>query len=314
MWPRLTPQQLLHDLFGARPLLALAGRNVLDTDEIALLYRPRSPAVEEVGWTDADVALLDEARAVLGPMRHRPSGNGPDEVRSYGHIVVDEAQDLSPMQLRMLARRSLSGSMTVVGDIAQATGHWAPSSWQDVLAHLPTRRGSRVTELTVNYRTPLEIMNLAARVLAVTAPALRPPDSVRASGDEPVILTAGTNGSGAAATAARAVQAELGGVGDGTVAVIVPASLHADVAAALTAAEVDFGDASRRGLDAQVTLVPIGVVKGLEFDGVVVVEPARIVAESAQGLGALYVALTRATQRLTVIHAEPLPPALARTR
>jgi superfamily I DNA/RNA helicase len=107
------------------------------------------------------------------------------------------------------------------------------------------------------------------------------------------------------------MQAELRSVGDGTVSVIVPPSLHADVAAALAAAGVEFGESSRRGLDAQVTLVPIGVVKGLEFDGVVVVEPARIVAESPQGMGALYVALTRATQRLTVVHAEPLPAALA---
>src|SRR5205807_9239240 len=100
MWPRLTSQQLLHDLYGARPLLALAGRNVLDDDEIALLHRPRSASVDEVAWTDADAALLDEARAVLGPLRHRSHADAADEVRSYGHIVVDEAQDLSPVQLR----------------------------------------------------------------------------------------------------------------------------------------------------------------------------------------------------------------------
>jgi DNA helicase IV len=115
MWPRLTPQQLLHDLFGARPLLGLACRNVLSDEEAALLHRRRSESVDDVPWTDADVPLLDEARAGLGPLRHRKGVDDPDEVRAYGHIVVDEAQDLSPMQLRMLSRRSLSASMTIVG-------------------------------------------------------------------------------------------------------------------------------------------------------------------------------------------------------
>jgi hypothetical protein len=307
MWPRLTPQQLLHDLFGARPLLQLAGRNLLEPEEVELLFRRRSDSVDAVAWTDADVPILDEARALLGPLRHKAGGDDPDEIRAYGHIVVDEAQDLSPMQLRMLNRRSLSGSMTVVGDIAQSTGHFAPGSWDDVLAHLPTRRGARVTELTVNYRTPLEIMTMAGRVLAHAAPDLRAPDSVRASGDDPVIFPTSTN---VAAAAASAIRDELAAVGDGTISVIVPPSLHGAVADGLTAAGLEFGEASRRGLDAQVTLVPIGVVKGLEFDGVVVVEPARIVAESPQGLRALYVALTRATQRLTIVHGEPLPSAL----
>src|SRR6201999_1860336 len=152
-----SPQQLLHDLFGAAPLIELAGRDVLSAEERAALARPRSPSVAEVGWSEADLALLDEADSLVGPWQRRPN---PAErgIRRYGHIVVDEAQDLSPMQLRMLARRSLSGSMTVVGDIAQGTGGWAPSSWDQVLAHLPGRRNGRLVELTVNYRTPTEIM------------------------------------------------------------------------------------------------------------------------------------------------------------
>jgi DNA helicase IV len=225
MWPRLTPQQLLHDLFGARPLLALAGRNALTDDEIATLYRRRSPAVEDVAWTDGDVALLDEARALLGPLRHRPApGEEPDEIRAFGHIVVDEAQDLSPMQLRMLARRSLSGSMTVVGDIAQATGQWSPSSWDDVLAHLPTRRGTHVVELTVNYRTPSEIMEVAARVLARARIDVRPPESVRASGHEPTFVTTG-HGERVGDAVVAAVRDEVERVVDGTVAVIVAPSM-----------------------------------------------------------------------------------------
>ena len=128
MWPVLTPAQLLHDLFGSRALLRLAARNVFDDAEVAALYRPRSVDVADVRWTAADVALLDDAREVLGPVPTRSGRiDDADEIRTYGHIVVDEVQDLSPMQLKMIARRSLNGSLTVVGDLAQATGPWAPS-------------------------------------------------------------------------------------------------------------------------------------------------------------------------------------------
>ena len=156
MWPVLTPAQLLHDLFGSLALLRHAGRGQLDDDEAAALFRARSASVDEVVWTNDDAPLLDEARAVLGPRprARRPGGGGDDEVRTYGHIVVDEAQDLSPMQLRMLNRRSLNGSMTVVGDIAQSTGEWAHRSWQEILDHLPDRRPPRRAELTVGYRLP----------------------------------------------------------------------------------------------------------------------------------------------------------------
>src|SRR5690606_155319 len=142
MWPVLTPAELLHDLFGSKALLELAARRYLDPDERAALHRPRSEAAAGVVWTPADAPLPPEARAVRGPRRRRRSedGTGPDQIRTYGHIVVDEAQDLSPMQLRMLARRSLNGSMTVVGDIAQATGVWAHRDWDDILEHLPRKR------------------------------------------------------------------------------------------------------------------------------------------------------------------------------
>ena len=156
MWPVLTPAELLHDLFGSKALIELAARRHLDPDERAALFRPRSEDVGSVVWTHDDVPLLDEARALLGPRRRRRSEDGtdPDEVRTYGHIVVDEAQDLSPMQLRMLARRSLNGSMTVVGDIAQATGVWAHRDWDDILEHLPKKRPSQRAELSIGYRIP----------------------------------------------------------------------------------------------------------------------------------------------------------------
>lgn len=303
MWPVLTPQELLHDLFGARPLLALAGRGVLSDEEVDALVRPRSASLEEIPWTTADVPLLDEARVVLGARRHE------DEIRNYGHIVVDEAQDLTPMQLRMLARRSLSGSMTVVGDIAQATGPRAPAGWDEITRHLPSgRREARVVELTINYRTPAEIMDVAGRVLAVAAPHLRQPRSVRSTETPPQRVEGGP------AVVPSIAVSELERVAGGTVAVIAPPSLVEPLRAAFTSCEVDFGEPDRTGLEAALTLVPVGVVKGLEFDSVVVVEPSRIVAESPQGLRALYVALTRATKRMTIVHSEPLPEPLASLR
>jgi len=305
MWPRLSPEQLLHDLFGAPALVRLAAGDLFTEAERARLHRSRAASVDDVSWTEADVPLLDEADVLLGPLRRR-KGLDADEhdLRTYGHIVMDEAQDLSPMQLRMVGRRSLSGSMTVVGDVAQATGLWAPAAWSDVLAHLPTRRGARVTELSVNYRTPAETMEMAVRVLAVAAPAVRPPDSVRRGGAQPRLVRA-------APTAVQAlgpvVTEEQDAVPGGTVAVICPASLVRAAGAALAAAGIAYGEPHRDGLDAPVTVVAVELVKGLEFDSVVVVEPARLVRESAQGLRALYVALTRTTRRLTIVHAEPLP-------
>ncbi len=311
MWPVLTPAQLLHDLFGSRALLRNAGRRLLSDDEWAALFRPRSETVEAVGWTNDDAPLLDEARALLGPKpRVRRPGADPvdDEVRTYGHIVVDEAQDLSPMQLRMLERRSLNGSMTVVGDIAQSTGEWAHASWQEILDHLPDRRPARRAELTVGYRLPAPNMALASRVLRVADPDLKPPRSIREDGDPPRIVR--TSPDDLAERVVTVALEELEAVGTGNVAVIVPASLVDTVSDAFTLAGREFGRATRHGLDAQITVVPVGLVKGLELDASVVVEPSAIVDEEAQGLRALYVALTRATKRLAIVHAADLPDAL----
>jgi DNA helicase IV len=305
MWPVLTPADLLRDLLSSRALLRLASGNRLTEEEQAALLMERGERADDGRWTISDVPLLDEARQLLGP---RPRSRDEDEVRTYGHIVADEAQDLTLMQLRMLARRSLGGSMTVVGDIAQATGPWAPPSWDDVLAHLPSRKPPRVQELSIGYRTPASIMTLANKVLAAAAPELKPPRAVREGDEEPQIVAV-EPGELAARVAALA-DAERALVGEGNVAVIVPDSLIAPMADALRVAGVEFGEAARLGIDAQVNLVPVRLVKGLELDSVIVVEPGRIVSEEPQGLRALYVALTRATRRLAVIHAEPLPDSL----
>jgi DNA helicase IV len=310
MWPVLTPEELLHDLYGAAALVRLAGRGLLSEEEQHLLVRPRRASPEEIPWTAGDLPLLDEARVLLGP--RRPGARRGGEIRCYGHIVVDEAQDLTPLQLRMLARRSLSGSMTVAGDIAQATGPRPLSRWDEVTSWLPAARGSRVVELSVNYRTPAEVMDLASRLLAVTAPDLRPPLSVRSTGVAPTAVAAGAGG--LPATVAEVTAAASAAVAPGTVAVVVAPSVLGPVEEALAASGVTFATAGRdgrdTGLDSPVTLIPVSMVKGLEFDAVVVVEPAGLVEESPQGLRALYVALTRATQRLSLVYAEPLPEEL----
>ncbi|MCY4175399.1 MAG: AAA family ATPase [Acidimicrobiaceae bacterium] len=331
MWPVLTPAHLLNDLYGSKALLNSASNNRLSAAEIDLLHRPRASHPSEVVWSFQDVPVLDEARALLG---YRAEHRTEDAVLTYGHVVVDEAQDLSPMELRMISRRSLNGSMTVVGDIAQATGSWAHDDWASVLRGLPDRRPSRRVELTLGYRIPAPAMALANRVLRYAAPTATPPATVRTSGDEPRIVACGAAAAASApdapepqhpqdrefqtaqhealAVALKGLLAEeQSAVGDGNVAVVVPDSLHEPLRSELQKRRVAFGGPGRGGLEQQVTLVPVRLVKGLEVDVVVVVEPARIVAEECQGIRSLYVALTRATRRVSVVHAEPLPEVLA---
>jgi DNA helicase IV len=324
MWPRLSPHELLHDLFGAPALIRAAGRQNLSPEEEGLLFRKRSASFEAVPWTPADAALIDEARHILGPR----NGNADDAIRNYGHIVVDEVQDLSPMQLRMLTRRSLSGSMTVVGDIAQATAPWAPRRWSDITDHLPKRRPPKLVELTVSYRTPAEVVEVAARVLAVAAPELQPPTPVRKTGVPPRVVSVpppgdpgapggGDPGAQEAALARAVAQAaaeEMAAVGSGRVAVLAPGSMLTPIATALTEAGtpvVDPRDMRRGGLSDPLVLLAADAANGLEFDAVVVAEPGLIAGTTARGLRTLYVALTRPTQRLTLVHAAPLPAPLA---
>jgi DNA helicase IV len=228
-----------------------------------------------------------------------------DRTWEFGHVIVDEAQELSPMAWRVLFRRCPSRSMTVVGDLAQTGASWGPDSWAELFDRLAPNRWRRA-ELTVNYRTPAEIMEVATAVLASAAPGVVPPRSMREEGVPPwAIQTAPDELVGAVA---QAIRRELAAIGDGRLAVIAPEAeadrLVRELAAALPEATV--GDRSSP-LEGLVAVLGVAETKGLEFDGVLVVEPTVIVAESARGMSDLYVALTRATRRLGVIHTEPLP-------
>ena len=307
MWPVLTPGELLNDLFGSTALLRSAGRQRLKDSEWPLLYRERLHDPADLVFTKDDVPLLDEALELLGP---RSKHIGSDSVRTYGHIVVDEAQDLTPMELRVLDRRSLNGSMTIVGDIAQATGAWPHDDWESVLEHLPDRRPSRRAELTIGYRVPGPIMDLASRMLVLAAPGIAPPRSIRHTGEPPLIIGVGADELDGEIV--ETVLRELKVIGSGNIGVIVPESMTEQVDRALTLGGVEHGGATRQGLDMQVTIVPVGLAKGLELDSVIVVEPGRILDEQVRGAQSLYVALTRSTKRLALVHTGELPRVLLR--
>jgi DNA helicase IV len=228
-----------------------------------------------------------------------------DRTWAYGHLVVDEAQELSPMAWRLLVRRCPSRSMTVVGDVAQTGAAAGASSWRDVLD--PHAEGRwRLERLSVNYRTPRQVMELAGAVMAAAGLDVDVPSSAREGAEPPAAQRLDDVKDVAPAVAAEAARLE-----GGRLAVVVPDAAVAVVlqvlVAALGAAEVRTPDDDR---DVPVTVTTVQQVKGLEFDTVVVVEPAQLVAQSARGVNDLYVALTRPTQRLLVLHSEPLPAGL----
>lgn len=305
MWPVLTPAELLHDLFGSTALIRSAARDRLSADEMASLHRPRAGSIDEVRWSDADLPLIDEADRLLG---HRPDQPREQwEARTYGHIVIDEAQDLSPMALRMIGRRSLNGSYTIVGDIAQATSPGAAADWDELLRHLGEDLSARRADLSIGYRIPAALMGPAVAVLRAAEPGLRAPRAVRELGDPPVAAPVTDLGPSLAAV----VGDELAALDQGQIAVIVPEPRVDEVSDALTAIGIEHARVGHGGrLDQQVAVVPVRLVKGLEVDVAIVVEPDEIVADEARGLRALYVALTRATKRLVLAHRGPLPAVL----
>ncbi|MBN9620956.1 MAG: ATP-binding domain-containing protein, partial [Actinobacteria bacterium] len=250
--------------------------------------------------TAEDLAARYAERTSYGTVAEQAAG---DRGWAFGHVVVDEAQELSPMAWRLLMRRCPSRSFTVVGDVAQTGSAAGTASWAEVLEPLVGDRWTRA-DLTVNYRTPQQIMDLAASVLDDPAIA---PTSARVGRDEPEF----TRLDAAVATApelASIVEREWRRAQPGTVAVITPQALH-DAAAATIRTVLPDGvvTADSDALGAPVSVLTVAAAKGLEFDTVVLVEPAAIATESPRGRNDLYVALTRPTQRLHVVHREPLP-------
>jgi DNA helicase IV len=247
------------------------------------------------GWSDADLPLLDEARALL---------EGPST--RHGHLIVDEAQDLTPMQLRMLARRS-TGPMTIIGDIAQASGVVSYHRWEEVLEHLATDAQVDIAELRLAYRVPREVMELALPLLPLIAPDVAPPIAYR-DGDEPPRFVATTPGELVATAVEEATREALR---EGRTALIAPASLLTRIEPALGSV-LDAGTSAFDDVASTVRTLTPRAAKGLEFDRVVLVEPATIVDElgGVDGLRALYVALTRSTKTLVIVHAKPLPEPL----
>ena len=296
LWPQVDPARLVHAVLSDPALLAVAAEGVLTPDEQTLLLwasPPRSPGTAR--WTLADTVLLDEAADLL------------ERTPSVGHIVVDEAQDLSPMMLRALARRSSTGSLTVLGDLAQATTPWATRSWAEALTHLG-RPDAHVEQLTRGFRVPGEVIEYAARLLPHIAPDLEPPTSVRRARGELAI------GPGALVDTVGDVLGREGSVGLIVADVALPGVRDALTRAAI--AHTELGHEAPDGSDAALQLVPASLAKGLEFDHVVLLEPEQIVAgehDRVTGLRLLYVCLTRAVTSLVVLHERPLPAELGQS-
>jgi DNA helicase IV len=288
VWPKLVPEQVVFRLLSDPEFLAKAAKTDLSPEEQEMLiWRKPYRGWKSAKWSAADAALLDE----LGDLIERTP--------SIGHLVVDEAQDLSEMQLRALGRRCRNGSATVLGDLAQGTTPWSTSSWETVLKHLGQDTGE-VTELTLGFRVPREVLDFAARLLPSIAPDLAAPRSLRPGAGSLSIRPGGS-----VAEAAREALTREGSIG-----LIVPDALVDRVSSELsgiahTVLDPDSAD------DHRLLIVPATLAKGLEYDHVIVVEPADIVAAETRGLARLYVVLTRAVTSLTVLHDKALPAQLA---
>jgi DNA helicase IV len=289
VWPALSAPDLLARLYADEEFLARCARGTLAPDELAALHRPAPKSLRSIKWTAADAVLLDELDALI---------NGTE---TYVHAVVDEAQDLSAMQCRAVARRCPLGSLTVLGDLAQATTPWAPGSWAETLRHLG-HDDAKVRPLTVGYRVPGEVLELANRLLPHIAVGVPAATSVRA-------------GDGALGFAPRAALTDAVAEcakHDGSIGVIVP-----DAAVTAVLEELHALDAQPLAddTDPRIAVVPASVAKGLEFDSVVLLDPAAIVAgepSQVDGLRRLYVVLTRAVSRLRIVTDDPLPAELDR--
>jgi DNA helicase IV len=295
-WPAADPVRLVWRLLSDPRSLAAAADGILDADEqesIRWATPPRGPRT--AWWSAADAVLVDEARDLI------------ERTPSLAHVVVDEAQDLSPMECRAVGRRCTTGSATVLGDVAQATSPAAVADWPQILSHLGKPQ-AELRVLDVGYRVPRQILDYASQLLPVIAPGVSPARSLRQDAGAAAIVAAEPGSLAASLAQACADALAL----PGSVAVIAAEAQMREYAHVLGQAGIPYGSIEGSGLDSRLTLVPVTLAKGLEFDHVIIAEPASIVGAHSRGLHYLYVALTRAVSRLTVLHAEPLPEPLRR--
>ncbi len=300
VWPKVDPKKLIFALLSNKENLISNGSGILPDHQLAAIAWAKPPrGIGSAPWTRADQVLIDEAADLI------------ERTPSIAHVVVDEAQDLSPMEVRAIGRRCATGAATVLGDIAQGTTPWAATSWETLLAHLG-KPDAAIRELDVGYRVPRQILDFASRLLPSIAPGLAPAKSLRADPDALRVLpvTAAELGARLAAECAAALARP------GSVAVICADTDVARTGQTLRKAGLAHNVLGSAPADAQsdsadrLTIVPVTLAKGLEYDHVVLVEPSRIATGERYGLRRLYVALTRAVSRLTIFHAEPLPAEL----
>jgi DNA helicase IV len=296
IWPPVDPAKLVLRLLTDADFLAAHADGILtDEEQKTILWAKPARSLKAAKWSAADAVLIDEATDLV------------QRTHSLGHVVLDEAQDLSPMQYRAVGRRCTTGSATVLGDLAQGTTPWATASWEEALAHLGKSDGL-IEELTAGFRVPTDVITYASRLLPHIAPGLKPVASVR---ENPGFFALRpVTGTGEVVAACRQLLAHEGSTGLIAADARVPA-----LAEALTAAGIGFlSPGEETTAETRLTLVPASLAKGLEYDYVVLDEPRAVVdgePDERTGLRRLYVALTRAVSGLIVTHAAPLPDQLA---
>ncbi|MGY0060678.1 HelD family protein [Streptomyces sp. LZ34] len=329
IWPPVDPAKLVLRLLSDPDFLAEQADGILDADEQKTILWAKPPrSVKSAKWSSADAVLIDEATDLV------------ERTHSLGHVVLDEAQDLSPMQYRAVGRRCSTGSATILGDIAQGTTPWATATWEEALVHLG-KSGAVVEELTQGFRVPREVIAYASRLLPAIAPDLSEATSIReaagdfsvravapaapgsaapgpaapgpAAPDSPALDSAALDSAALDSAVLAACHEALGR--EGSVGLIAADARIPVLAGALDAAGLAYlSPGEETSAEARLTLVPATLAKGLEYDYVVLDEPAAVVdgePDERTGLRRLYVALTRAVSGLTVVHAAPLPEQLA---
>ncbi|WP_329572731.1 HelD family protein [Streptomyces sp. NBC_01361] len=297
LWPAVDPAKLVLRLLSDAEFLAEHAEGVLSEDEQkCVLWERPARSVRAAKWSSADAVLIDEVTDLVA------------RTHSLGHVVLDEAQDLSPMQYRAVGRRCTTGSATVLGDLAQGTTPWATRSWAEALRHLG-KEEAVVEELTVGFRVPRDVIAYASRLLPHIAPGLAPVSSVRENPGAFEVREAARGTDDVVAACTEALERE------GSVGLIAADARLPALAAALADAGITYlGPGEETTAETRLTLVPASLAKGLEYDYVVLDEPAAVVdgePDERTGLRRLYVALTRAVSGLVVVHHAELPEQLA---